>query len=535
MLQQLLRPPLYQHESLASWLHRLRTGNGFGNWNSLLIENESRLSPIVNDPDLHLKPDHYASLEKMSDMEVAKQQAHSLRTWEGYLVNHFAASGTQRWLLRGSEKRHARHLPYSICIECLKTDKTSFYRNYWRLSIYTVCHRHRRLMINRCYRCKNPILLSQDRTARLEVCACCGENLLRHYRQSPVIAHSPMLESILALETSIVAQSGTDLPASVAYEFLKFDGLYAILSLINRRRFSEKLFTLPLFKKALSEIHKTPSDIALPFEARSNRIRYNMLTMAIWLLTDWPHRFVNAFTEAKILSSDIYMNQMYLPYWLNVVIRTSLYRPKYVMSQQEVMGAREVLTKSNIPVTRVAIERLLGIHDSRRLEDQHPKVLFSEADAISLLQELRENILNTASARDARASLIRDATAIIYAVAFRLPVQEICHLELDDALEMWRDFMHSWSARKTLNQSNQLLQTLAEFGEEWLASYVQFVRHRFLKHQSHCNAFLLTRFGNAFAGHGLHDRFIRLLQTIDYPQAQRGFRVISDIPKWESQ
>lgn len=139
----LVRTPILDDESMSSWLHRLKIGNGLVDRRGLLQSSGRRASGSI-DPDLLMHPEHHASLTDLTDVSMVRQRRDMLSKLEGYLVSSFSRGGRSRWLLRtGKASTNGNCGRYVICPQCLKETAAPYYRWYWRLAPYVFCHKHR--------------------------------------------------------------------------------------------------------------------------------------------------------------------------------------------------------------------------------------------------------------------------------------------------------------------------------------------------------------------------------------------------------
>lgn len=345
----------------------------------------------------------------------------------------------------------------------------------------------------------------------------------------PVSLEKEALQSSVNLELCLLEQCPLPLSVPVAFEFIRYDGLYAVISMICREKIANRLREQNLHESLVPALNLICRQPSRNYETLPSEIRMEVMRTAFWLLSDWPKRFVDTFQKNGMLSSGILGTGMDLPYWLDNVIRKELYRPKYRVSQEEIVSATRVVSQSTTKLHKVDIERVLGIHDSTTLEEQYRYEPLDMGNVMKLIAGLDFDMSNASPARGVQASIIRDGIAIICMIAFQIGVSDVCALDRESAQRMWQQFGKTVVGSTMFNARNILIKQLVETGDRWLSVYLEVIRPRFIVSQGDCDLLLLTRFGQPYFGHGLHDRFIQLLRKIGYSHPQRGFRVLSDL------
>jgi len=61
--------------------------------------------------------------------------------------------------IRGIDRRAFKWRAFRYCPACLRNDERPYYRQYWRLDWYEVCHHHYVQMHPSCFSCKAPLIL----------------------------------------------------------------------------------------------------------------------------------------------------------------------------------------------------------------------------------------------------------------------------------------------------------------------------------------------------------------------------------------
>jgi len=100
------------------------------------------------------------------------------------------------------------------------------------------------------------------------------------------------------------------------------------------------------------------------------RNRYKLLTMASWLLDDWPYRFVTYCKKIPLLSFDLLKDMRNVPYWYWHVVFENLYEADWQPSKLEVVAAINYLKKGSQKVYKQWVAELMGVSlDLRKRKD----------------------------------------------------------------------------------------------------------------------------------------------------------------------
>jgi hypothetical protein len=99
----------------------------------------------------------------------------------------------------------------------------------------------------------------------------------------------------------------------------------------------------------------------LDFEYQSVLVRFNLLTAGLWLVLDWPSRFLKVFQEAGFTRSRFFDSLHLHPYWLQSQVALHMDTRPYLPSTEEVAAAANHLVTQNIGVTTDSLGALMGI------------------------------------------------------------------------------------------------------------------------------------------------------------------------------
>lgn len=171
--QFLVRPIPFSDEKIDSYVMRLTAANKVSR-----IYKVYELAGLIKGKgnkmrNLNMITDHSVSFEKLSELTTVEQgKLESLTFYDCFGRYSIDRPGEVRVFLEyGLNKTIKR-----VCPLCLMEEQ--YLRKRWDLTLYTCCHLHNCLMINRCQDCYHYIYVSDP-----EICICkCGYDL----RQMPV-------------------------------------------------------------------------------------------------------------------------------------------------------------------------------------------------------------------------------------------------------------------------------------------------------------------------------------------------------------
>lgn len=324
-----IHPQPYPDELLTHWFFRLAHANYlkaqtladylFGYYSTFWNRDQDKLaSPEV--------------IERLSDLSgLAPDDLHAmtLASYEGRLYEHHNPYGHTRWILPlGIYHRTRRGFGMQYCPLCLAGDVEPYFRRKWRLAFSTVCEKHGVLMLDRCYQCGAPVAFFRNdigHRARHEfgssaLCDGCGANLTRAPAYDPPGPDGQVLAIYRALDTALELGwwwSGKD---AVPYGHLFFDVLHhlaACLASANGRKLLTEV------ERQIGQSLGFPKFQRKVFELRAFHERHWLTLMALWLLQDWPNRFVETCTKARMWQSWLLAEGPF-PWWFEQVVREQL-------------------------------------------------------------------------------------------------------------------------------------------------------------------------------------------------------------------
>lgn len=356
-------------ELLTHWFLRLAHANhlkvqtfadyAFGRYSSFWARDQDKLaSPAV-----------IARLTELTGIGIQEIESLTLAAYEGRLYTHHNALGNTRWILPlGIYHRTRKRYGMQFCPLCLATDSEPYFRRQWRLAFATVCDKHGTMMQEGCHRCGAPVAFFRSDLGHRKrhkflastICDNCGANLVRAPAKEPPGSDGQTLVMLRTLALGPDVGWWWVNSDSLPYAHLFFDVLH---HLAVRMSYGEG-------RKLLAEVeHRTKGTIfgkskfsRNAFEFRPLTERHELILAALWLLQEWPDRFIEVCNKARMWQSWLLCGKQ-LPWWFESVAKSRLDRAKYVPNSEEAARAAEYLKRHGVPVTKQAVGKLLGGRD----------------------------------------------------------------------------------------------------------------------------------------------------------------------------
>ena len=364
-----IHPQPYPDELFTHWFYRLAHSNYlkaqtladylFGNYSSFWARDQDKLaSPVV--------------LEKLAELtgkNADELHALTLASYQGKLYSAHNPCGHTRWILPvGVFHRTRRRYGLQFCPLCLREDSDPYFRRHWRLAFTTVCERHGTLMHDRCHQCGAPVAFFRndlghrnrhDFIARPS-CDVCGVDLSTAPAYDPpgVNGQTSIIQrSIISLREIGWWFAGNQ---ALGYGHLYFDVLHHLSTFLASR----------LGRKLLNDVEReigcspfggrqlTPQIL----EFRDLQDRHWLIQMSLWMLQEWPDRFIQLCASAKMWQSWLLKGETF-PWWFESSVKERLDRSLYTPNAEEAASAENYLVRRNLSVSRHSVGRLLGSDD----------------------------------------------------------------------------------------------------------------------------------------------------------------------------
>lgn len=266
------------------------------------------------------------SLSENCSVPIDRVRDTLLRRYEGYLYEHHNPNGNTLFILPLGIFHRTRHgFGIQFCPDCLASDDQPYVRKSWRLAISVVCTKHRRILADRCPKCKRPFVPHRlelgernNYTARpLYICHNCGFDLRRS--PSKTVPPSQLNRLVRAtIKHRLAIQRGwiKISPDTIVYSHLYFIALRRLMLLANspqKKRFRKA--TLSIAKQLQIKPIRVPPKLYREIENQPILTRVFALTIADWLLEKWPERFLATCQRHRIWETQLVRDFSEPPYW----------------------------------------------------------------------------------------------------------------------------------------------------------------------------------------------------------------------------
>lgn len=315
---------------------------------------ETRNRFWVGDIDLQADPDMMGALSRKSGLPVELLHAMTLRSYEGYLFEEVYGNtgGTPFINPLGLRGRRSSLPGLRYCPLCLREDELPYFRKKWRLAFSVLCPQHRCYLLDRCPGCGTPLTpYLSCKGGKIEACYKCRRSLLGEalsiHEDGEVLKAVEWLYSLLDEGFTIVGDTEV-------YSHLYFSVLHQILRLMMSRRYGQKLRDGVGIDALDVSGYKTYEDVPIRDQAR-------MLIRAVWLLKDWPQRFIDVCEHQKLFSSALLKDLEQAPFWYWRIVMEKLYNPDKVVTAEEIQGAARFMEKRGMPISELSLSKILGV------------------------------------------------------------------------------------------------------------------------------------------------------------------------------
>lgn len=286
-------------ELFSSWLVRLAKAHS--------IRSQSfykRLYPGSNiwnaDIDKSAPDKFIRNLESKTLSTYEELVSTTLMHYEGKLYLKHNPYGYTKWILPESNP----HITYNnswlvFCPKCLKKDKAPYFRKHWRLSISIICIECEVYLHEKCPNCYKPVVFYKSDFS-LKNCFNCQYDLsLAKTKKAP--------QKHLKMQIELFRIMNEGWNSRVIYPHLYFDVLHQILKIIKGKEL--------LFNKTVKS-----NGNHIPFEQLSIDLRKQYLTIAIWILEDFPKRFIRIIQKEKPIRTILFKDFEDVPFWYYEII-----------------------------------------------------------------------------------------------------------------------------------------------------------------------------------------------------------------------
>lgn len=366
--------PIHPHrladELLSSWLVRMAHGNGLKlqTFTTLAL---SRGANLWNrDVDRCATEGILAALSNQTGSTVEELRGGLLSAYEGTVFERHNSVGNSTWIMPlGIYHRTRRAFGMQFCPSCLFFDPAPYFRRRWRLALTTICDIHGTLMHDRCPSCGAPVIFFRNdlghrrdyQLGTITLCWQCGFDLVRAAAYSPPAPDPMSLVAMRSMATFLDMGWWFCGDETLQYAHLYFDVLRLLLVVLSSRR-GHRLLKHIEDVAGMSRLSEGVLS-RMPFEHRPLADRHWLLACALWLLDDWPRKFISTCRSVGVSRSWFARDMDVLPWWFDRELRAHLDRTQYSPSSAEVASAAAYLGRTGTPLAKASISRVLGMKD----------------------------------------------------------------------------------------------------------------------------------------------------------------------------
>lgn len=343
-------------ELLSSWLIRVALEHKTvpSTFTNLYLP-ETKNKLWAGDVDLHADDTLLERLSVKAAVPVETLLAMTFRSYEGVLFErlHPATGGTSFLLKMAMRGRWSRSPGIRWCPDCLLEDNCPYFRKKWRLSLFTVCLRHRKYLADRCSCGKSLTLYKSlwlDGRPNCPHCRADLADVAKEYRdvEYSIVDAEERIRQIM--DDGYVVMGGVPV-----YTHLYFRVLHHILRLLMNKKWGGRLWNEVGLELSVSR--------AKAFERMVIVDQAKLIERAVWLLDEWPERFVDVCRRQRILSSALLHDLVDAPFWYWDVVMREMYRPDRVVSEEEIRAAIKYMKKHGMLINQQRLSRLLGVSE----------------------------------------------------------------------------------------------------------------------------------------------------------------------------
>lgn len=353
---------------------------------------------------------------------------------DGLVVRFRGGDSVPRWVLPLRYSRRDRPFGIPFCPVCLREDAIPYFRLRWRMCLHSVCERHAVRLVDGCSRCGHPSWPATSALGNLyegawipmHECPVCRFDL----RFSPsVMDESELLPVSGRFFEHDVALSNGEIVSAVDFAA----AAWCVAQLFVRNRSARNIHAaVPAAREVIEAVSQSGERSIewLPIEMR------NQLTSRVsGLFQGWPGSLLT-FSERCGLSAEHFSaDRQELPGWFEAAIRKPLRKQVRGVTLAEVNDAIHQVRCSGKSLTKQAVADLLGSSGGKYLEEVLGRRVRASSAELSFMLAAMDGIVCADQKRKSSAEvLVRDAVAILMAVALERDLELIVSMSLGDAL-----------------------------------------------------------------------------------------------------
>lgn len=365
-----IHPQPYPDELLSHWFFRLAHKNNlkaqtladyaFGRYSSFWARDQDKLA----------SPRVIEGLADLTGKSPDDIRALTLASYEGRVYASHNSFGNNRWILPlGIYHRTWRRFGLQYCPQCLFEDSEPYFRRHWRLALSTICEKHGVLMHDRCHRCGAPVMYFRNdlghRTRHYfkssACCHACGANLARAPAYDPPGPDGQTLAIMRSLRIALDMGWWWAGKQTIHFGHMFFDVLHRLATLLAARK-GQKLLKEVERRIGMSAFGGRQLQAKISLEHRALVERHWLISMGLWLLQDWPTRFVDTCQAARMWQSWLIGGE-HFPYWFEAVLDERLDRSRYIPNSEEAGNVARYLARTGQALSMHSVGNLLGSSD----------------------------------------------------------------------------------------------------------------------------------------------------------------------------
>ena len=313
-------------------------------------------------------------ISQFTATSISSLQSTCLKSYEGLIYEFHCPNGNTKWINPiGVYHRLHQKFGLQFCSLCLKTDQEPYYRKQWRLGFFTECEKHHILLNDRCPKCEKPVnfhridigVQMDNTTISIKHCYHCKFDL----SSSPIERiYIKDIQTVINLRT-LLSTHGFGWCAMdnihVHYSFLLLEVIRHLSVLISSTRRASRLLQVAL--ENIGQSHQTVfRSASMMLEECSTKDRHLLIISCIWLIQDWPARFIQLATELDLSSAYILPDNPEIPYWFWSEIDRYLSRKQYSPNANEIRSAKAHLHKMGRSSKITPVSRYMGFATLKR-------------------------------------------------------------------------------------------------------------------------------------------------------------------------
>ena len=239
----------------------------------------------------------------------------TLRSYEKLLFDQCNATTRQKWVLTlGVYHRTWKNNGLQFCPICLTNDKVPYFRKQWRLGLLVACPKCQTLLHDCCPVCNTPITFFRSDVgfkfsiAPQDITTCwqCGFNI----RKSP---HYPPVIGTIGFQVKVnrILITGRWQNSRSSSEY--FDVLYHVLKFLRSKSKHFRAFVSLIISHENLRVNQLSTE--RDFENIGTVEREHLLRIAVWILEQWPSRFIDLCKSSSLTTSIVLKDGRSLPAW----------------------------------------------------------------------------------------------------------------------------------------------------------------------------------------------------------------------------